>query len=119
MNRNRLLYDAKAKALALAQNYTPPVPRDDIRLAGPSGRVALEMAVDDLRASGKASPYDVVVCGSLAKVLSGGDKADWTVPLTEDDLLRLERDEFMTLARNPETLARIEHMLDTGKPLRN
>lgn len=119
MNRNRLLYDAKAKALALAQNYTPPAPRDDIRLAGPSGRVALEMAVDDLRASGKASPYDVVVCGSLAKVLSGGDKADWTVPLTEDDLLRLERDEFMTLARNPETLARIEHMLDTGKPLRN
>lgn len=69
--------------------------------------------------TGKASPYDVVVCESLARVLSGGDKGDWTNPMKEDDILKLERDEFMKLARRPETLARIEHMLDTGKPLRN
>ncbi|MFA7276635.1 MAG: 3-hydroxyacyl-CoA dehydrogenase NAD-binding domain-containing protein [Pseudobdellovibrionaceae bacterium] len=119
MNRNRLLYDAKSRALELAKDYKPPVPKEDIRLAGPSGKMALDMAVADLKKSGKASPYDVVVCASLAKVLSGGDKGDWTTPLKEDDLLRLEREEFMKLARNPETLARIEHMLDTGKPLRN
>jgi 3-hydroxyacyl-CoA dehydrogenase len=119
MNRNRLLFDAKKKALELSVDYKAPVPREDIRLAGPSGKYALEMAVADLRKTGKASPYDVIVCESLARVLSGGEKGDWTTPLKEDDLLKLERDEFMKLARNPETLARIEHMLDTGKPLRN
>lgn len=119
MNRNRLLYDAKKKALEMVAGYQPPVQRDDIRLSGASGKYALDMAVADLVKSGKATPYDVVVCESLAKVLSGGAKGDWTNPMTEDDILKLERDEFMKLARNPETLARIEHMLDTGKPLRN
>lgn len=119
MNRDRLLYDAKQKALQLAENYSAPEPQNEIRLAGPTAKMALDMAVADLRKSGKASPYDVVVCDSLAKVLSGGDKADWTKPIKEDDLLKLEREEFMKLAKNPETLARIEHMLDKGKPLRN
>ncbi len=119
MNRDRLLFDAKKKALQLAENYSAPEPQNEIRLAGPTAKMALDMAVADLRKSGKASPYDVVVCESLAKVLSGGDKADWTNPIKEDDLLKLEREEFMKLARNPETLARIEHMLDKGKPLRN
>ncbi len=119
MNRDRLLFDAKKKALELAANYEAPKPQDEIRLPGPSGKMALDLAVADLRKTGKASPYDVVICDSLAKVLSGGDKADWTSPIKEDDLLKLEREEFMKLAKNPETLARIEHMLDTGKPLRN
>jgi 3-hydroxyacyl-CoA dehydrogenase len=119
MNRDRLLFDAKQKALTLAENYTPPAQAEDLRLPGPSGKMALDLAVADLRKSGKASPYDVVVCDSLAKVLSGGDKADWTVPLKEDDILKLEREEFMKLAKDPRTIARIEHMLDTGKPLRN
>ncbi len=119
MNRNRLLFDAKKKALDMVAGYQPPVQREDIRLAGASGKYALQMAVADLRKTGKASPYDVVVCESLARVLSGGDKGDWTNPMKEDDILKLERDEFMKLARRPETLARIEHMLDTGKPLRN
>ncbi len=119
MNRDRLLFDAKQKALQLAENYAAPEPQNEIRLAGPTAKMALDMAVADLRKSGKASPYDVVVCDSLAKVLSGGDKADWTKPIKEDDLLKLEREEFMKLAKNPETLARIEHMLDKGKPLRN
>ena len=52
-------------------------------------------------------------------VLSGGPKADWTKPVSEDDLLTLERSEFMKLLHNEGTLARIEHMLDKGKPLRN
>ena len=119
MNRNRLLFDAKKKALEMVEGYQPPVARDDIRLPGPSGKMALDLAVSDLRKSGKASPYDVDVCAALARVLSGGDKGDWTTPMKEDDILKLERDEFMKLARRPETLARIEHMLDTGKPLRN
>ena len=120
VERQEINYTPRAKkALELALNYVPPVQREDIRLAGPSGKYALDMAVADLRKTGKASPYDLTVCEALAKVLTGGEKGDWTNPMKEDDILKLERDEFMKLARRPETLARIEHMLDTGKPLRN
>lgn len=119
MNRDRLLFDAKQKALDLAKNYRAPEKIEEIRLPGPSGRMALDLAVADLRKSGKATPYDVVVSGAAARVLSGGDKADWTKPLSEDDLYRLERDEFMKLVKNEGTQRRVEHMLETGKPLRN
>ncbi len=119
MNRDRLLYDAKARVLELAQYYAPPQKADDIRLPGASGKTALDLAVSDLRKSGKATPYDVVVSGHLAAVLTGGKKGDWTVKLTEDDLLKLELKEFMQLLHQDGTLARIEYMLDNGKPLRN
>ncbi len=119
MNRDRLLFDAKKKALELVEGYTPPLPVEDIRLPGASGKAALDLAVGDLRKSGKATPYDVVVSSALSHVLTGGDKGDWTVMLKEDDLLKLEREEFMKLARDPRTAARLEHMLDKGKPLRN
>lgn len=119
MNRDRLLFDAKEKALELAKNYKAPEQIKDIRLPGETGKYALEMAVTDLRKSGKATPYDVTVCNRLAAVLSGGDKGDWTNPLSEDDLLKLEIFEFMKLVKNPGTIARVEHMLETGKPLRN
>lgn len=118
MNRDRLLYDAKQKALSLAKNYKAPEPASDIRLAGPSGKYALDMAVGDLRKSGKATPYDVTVSGHLAAVLTGG-QTDWTETLSEEDLLKLERSEFMHLLHNEGTMARIEYMLDNGKPLRN
>lgn len=119
MNRDRLLYDAKQKALTLAKNYKAPEPEKDIRLPGPSGKYALDMAVADLRKNGKATPYDVVVSSHLAAVLSGGAKADWTKPVNEDDILALERAEFVKLLHEEGTMDRIEHMLSTGKPLRN
>lgn len=118
MNRDRLLYDAKAKALDLAEGYEAPQKAEEIRLPGATGKTALDMAVSDLRKSGKATPYDVVVSDHLARVLSGGD-TDWTETVSEDDLLKLELERFMDLLRNDGTLARIEHMLETGKPLRN
>ena len=119
MNRDRLLFDAKKKALELTENYTAPAPVEDIRLPGPSGKFALDLAVADLHKAGKATPYDVVVSSALARVLSGGEKGDWTVLLKEDDILKLEREEFMKLARQAGTIDRVAHMLDTGKPLRN
>lgn len=119
MNRDRLLYDAKQRALALAKGYTVPEKIEEIRMPGPTGKTALDLAVSDLHKSGKATPYDVVVSDHLAKVLSGGKDADWTKPVSEDDLLRLELEQFSALIRNEGTMARIEHMLSKGKPLRN
>lgn len=118
MNRDRLLYDAKARALALAEGYEAPQKIENIRLPGATGKLALDMAVADLRKSGKATPYDVVVSSHLASVLTGGAR-DVTEPLSEDELLKLELSEFMKLLRHEGTMDRIEHMLDTGKPLRN
>ena len=101
MNRDRLLFDAKKRALELAENYHAPVQVEDLRLPGPSGRYALDLAVSDMAKNGKATPYDVTVSSALARVLTGGDKGDWTIPLKEDDIYKLEREEFMKLARNP------------------
>lgn len=119
MNRDRLLFDAKQKALELAKDYKAPEPDEEIRLPGATGKLALDMAVGDLRKSGKATPYDVVVSSAVARVLTGGEKADWTNPLHEDDIFKLEREEFMKLVHNEGTQNRVEHMLEKGKPLRN
>ncbi len=117
MNRDRLLADAKAKALALVEGYAPPAP-PEFRLPGASGRTALDMAVKGFQARGLATDYDGVVSGMLADVLTGGD-ADLVDTLSEKDILALERKAFMKLVRDPRTQARVEHMLETGKPLRN
>ncbi|MBL25819.1 MAG: 3-hydroxyacyl-CoA dehydrogenase [Rhodospirillaceae bacterium] len=117
MNRDRVLADAKARALALAENYAPPE-QAETALPGPTGRVALEMAIDGFRKSGKATPHDVVVSKALARVVSGGE-TDITEIVSEDDLLALERESFLELVRHRGSKARIAHMLKTGKPLRN
>ncbi len=117
MNRDRLLHDAKQRVLALAEGYQPPAPAE-YRLPGPGGRVALDLAADGFAASGKATPHDIVVSRAVARVLTGGD-ADPLDALTEDDVTALERREFMQLVRLPASLARVEHTLATGKPLRN
>ncbi|MFI4988546.1 MAG: 3-hydroxyacyl-CoA dehydrogenase NAD-binding domain-containing protein [Alphaproteobacteria bacterium] len=118
MNRDRLLADAKAKALKLVRRYKVPEPLKEIRLPGPTAKAALDLAVDGFRRQGKATPHDAVVSHELAVVLSGG-ATDITDTLSEDDLTKLERRAFMTLIRTEGTLQRIEHMLETGKPLRN
>ena len=117
MNRDRLLADAKAKALAMVEGYQAPEPVE-IALPGPTAKLAMGMAVEGFRLQGKATPHDEVVASELATILSG-DRADITETVAEKDLLKLEREAFMRLIRTPATLARIEHMLDTGKPLRN
>ncbi|MEA2780275.1 MAG: 3-hydroxyacyl-CoA dehydrogenase [Rhodospirillaceae bacterium] len=118
MNRERLLAAAKEKALALAKDYRPPAPAE-FRLPGPSGKTALMMVVDNFVRLGRASPYDREVAAALADVLTGGPGADPVEPLGEDKVSALEREMVMRLVRQPKTLARMEHMLDGGKPLRN
>ena len=117
MNRDRLLADAKARALELSSGYEPPEPRT-YNLPGPTGRTALELAVRDLALSGQATPHDVVVTNELAWILSGGN-TDMTETTEEDDILTMEREAIGRLGRHEDSLARMEHMLETGKPLRN
>ena len=117
MNRDRLLHDAKQKALYLIDGYEKPEPVD-LSLPGPNGKAALDLAVEGFRLQGKALPHDVTVAGEIATVLTGGD-TDVTQTVSEGRLYKLERESFVRLLRTEPTLARIEHMLDTGKPLRN
>ena len=117
MNRDRVLGEAVDRVHALAADYTPPEP-PVFHLPGRSGKAALALAVEDLISAGKATPHDVVVADALARVLTGGD-ADLTDEVTEDDLLAREREAILSLLGTEGTQARIAHMLETGKPLRN
>tara|TARA_B100000029_G_scaffold514914_1_gene619594 strand:+ start:145 stop:2025 length:1881 start_codon:yes stop_codon:yes gene_type:complete len=117
MNRERVLFDAKKKCIELAQDYKMPEMKE-YNLAGKSGKVALDMAVDDLVRSGKATPYDKVVTEKLTGVLTGGD-TDPTETVDDGMLLDLEKEAIIALAKNEGTADRIEHMMEKGKPLRN
>jgi len=117
MNRLRVLADAKARCLAMSKDYKAPEPAT-IHLPGATAKVALSMALEGFRVAGKATPHDVTVCKMLATVLSGGD-TDMSEGLSEQQVLDLEYEAFMELVKTKPTLARIEHMLETGKPLRN
>ncbi|MFG1192056.1 3-hydroxyacyl-CoA dehydrogenase/enoyl-CoA hydratase family protein [Xanthobacter flavus] len=118
MNHDRLLTDAKARAIALAEaGYTPPE-KLVLALSGPSGKASLMNIVQGYRRTGAMTEADEVIAEHIATVLTGG-AADPLVPLTEQDVMRLEREALVTLARTAVTRARIEHMLSTGKPLRN
>ena len=109
MNKDRLLADAKAKALLLVPGYTPPKPAS-YRLPGASARAAMDMAINNLKLAGKITDYDVEISQQLADVLSGG-LCDITEPLTEDDLLNLELNAFLHLVQQPGTLARLDHLV--------
>jgi len=117
MNRMRLLPDAKALCLELANGYRVPEPAT-ISLPGGTAKVAMLMAVKGMKLAGKITPHDEVVAKALSNVLSGGD-TDSSEQLTEQQLLDLEHSAFMELVTTKGTLDRIEYMLENGKPLRN
>jgi 3-hydroxyacyl-CoA dehydrogenase len=119
MNRDHLLYEAKQMVLDMARSgYRQPTPREDISVPGSGGRVALEVALKGLRLAGKIGPHDEVVAKKLAYVLTGGNLL---IPkkVSEQYLLDLEREAFVSLCGYEKTQQRMEHMLKTGKPLRN
>ncbi|HWP46560.1 MAG TPA: 3-hydroxyacyl-CoA dehydrogenase/enoyl-CoA hydratase family protein [Candidatus Limnocylindrales bacterium] len=119
MNRDHLLYEAKHMVLNIARSgYRQPTPREDISVPGSGGRVALEVALKGLRLAGKISSHDEVVAKKLAYVLTGGNLL---IPkkVSEQYLLDLEREAFVSLCGYEKTQQRMEHMLRTGKPLRN
>jgi 3-hydroxyacyl-CoA dehydrogenase len=116
MNRDHLLGDAKARVLEMARDYVAPPPRR-IRALGREAIGNLEYAIWAMHEGGQASEHDVRIGRALARVLAGGDGAPRDV--SEQDVLDLEREAFLSLLGTKETQQRIEHMLKTGKPLRN
>jgi 3-hydroxyacyl-CoA dehydrogenase len=116
MNRDHLLGDAKARVLELARDYVAPPPRR-IRALGREAIGNLEYAIWAMHEGGQASDHDVRIGHALARVLAGGDGPPREV--TEQEVLDLEREAFLSLLGTKETQQRIEHMLKTGKPLRN
>ena len=119
MNRRRLLTDAKLANLALIRaGYTAPTSRRNIPAPGASVFATLKLAIYLTREGGFASEHDGKVATHVAKILTGGDVTPGTL-LTEDYLLELEREAFLSLCAEPKTLERIEYTLKTGKPLRN
>jgi 3-hydroxyacyl-CoA dehydrogenase len=117
MNRDRLLADAKRRALSMVEGYTPPAP-PELVLPGASGRAGLNAAALGFHRRGIATDHDLVVADALADVLCGGD-TDIIDVVSEQQVLDLERKAIMRLLRTAPTLARIEHTLETGRPLRN
>jgi len=117
MNRARVLYDAKEKCLEMIDNYEAPLPCEH-HLPGPSGKAALDLAVNDLVKAGHATPHDVTVTKELSHILSGGN-TDPTKTVSDDKILEMEREGIIKLMKTEGTMDRVEHMLTTGKPLRN
>jgi 3-hydroxyacyl-CoA dehydrogenase len=118
MNPERLIDDAKQLALSLVPGFTPGAPRVDITVSGDEGFALMKMGVWMAHEGGYISDYDAVIGEKLAFVLSGG-RLTGTPQVSEQYLLDLEREAFLSLCGNVQTQQRIQHMLKTGKPLRN
>ncbi|MBX3271905.1 MAG: 3-hydroxyacyl-CoA dehydrogenase/enoyl-CoA hydratase family protein [Sandaracinaceae bacterium] len=117
-DRARHLYEAKQRAIGLARGgYHPPQPQAHV-LPGESGIATLAMMVDTLVAGGFATEYDGVIAKRLGRVLCGG-AAGATHPVTEDEMLAIEKEVFLSLCGEEKSIARMQHMLTTNKPLRN
>jgi len=119
MNRERLLHDAKHSAIHLVKTgYRPPSQRTDIPVGGPDTKAALELGVHLAWRSGRISEYDVHLGQTIAHLLSGGNVPHATT-VSEQYLLDLEREAFLSLCGEQKTQERIAHTLKTGKTLRN
>ena len=118
MNRDRLLADAKSLALELAPDYVPARPRAAIRVGGEGTFATLKLGVHLAWRAGRISDHDAVIGRKLAWILAGGNLPH-AGTVTEQQLLDLEREAFLSLCGERKTLERIAHTLKTGKPLRN
>jgi 3-hydroxyacyl-CoA dehydrogenase len=119
MNRERLLTDAKHMARAIADaGYAPPLPRTDIPAPGENVLATLKLGVHMMRQGEFISDHDVSVANRVAHVLCGGSVTPGTL-VSEQYLLDLEREGFLSLCGEKKTQERIAFTLKTGKPLRN
>jgi 3-hydroxyacyl-CoA dehydrogenase len=119
MNRDRVLSDAKRRALELVRaGYEPPTPRKDIPAPGENVLATLKMGVHLMRQGEYISDHEAKIGNKIAEVLCGGKVSPGT-PVSEQDVLDLEREAFKSLCGERKTQERIRYTLKTGKMLRN
>ncbi len=119
MNRERVLSDAKARALELVRaGYEPPIPRIDIPAPGENLLATLKLGVHMMRQGGFVTDYEVKLGGRIAEVLCGGAVTPGS-PVSEQYILDMEREGFKSLCGEKKTQERIQYTLKTGKTLRN
>ncbi|MGE5326043.1 MAG: enoyl-CoA hydratase/isomerase family protein, partial [Deltaproteobacteria bacterium] len=120
MNRDRQIADAKQLALDLVKlGYRPGKPREDILVLGAPALAKMKIGLHMMRRGDYITDYDVVVGTHLARILSGGGEFTSPQRVSEQYLLDLEREAFVSLCGQKKTVERIQHMLKKGKPLRN
>ena len=119
INPDRRIADAKTAALELYQDgYSAPTPRKDVKVLGRSALGALYAGINGMRKANYATDHDVLVAKKLAFVMCGGDLSE-PAQVTEQYLLDLEREAFLSLCGEKKTLERLQSVLKTGKPIRN
>ena len=119
LNRSRLLTDAKEKVLSLVEaGYTQPIPRKDIKVQGQSALAMFHAGISAMQYGSYISEHDKKIGQKLAWIMAGGDLSAPT-KVSEQYLLDLEREAFLSLCGEPKTLERIQSILFKGKPLRN
>src|ERR1700754_172023 len=119
MNSDRLIADAKKEVLALAASgYVAPQPRTDILALGLPALSTLKLGIHQMKRAGYISDHDAEIGAQLARILTGGD-LNHVTRVSEQYLLDLEREAFLSLIGTRKTQERMAHMLKTGKPLRN
>jgi len=118
MNPERLVYDAQELAISLCGSFRLAHPRVDIRVGGEGAYAALRINAWLLQQAGRCSEHDLLVAEKLARVITGGHLSG-PHEVSEQYLLDLEREAFLSLCGHPLTQARIRHWLETGQPLRN
>ncbi len=118
-DRSRLVADAKADVLHLASTgYAPKPDAENLYLPGKNGAAVIELSLYSMQEGHHISEHDRLIGSKLARVLTGGD-TNGLRAVSEQEVLDLEREAFLSLCGEEKTKARIEHMLKTGKPLRN
>jgi len=117
-NTARNISEAKKKVLELADDYVMPIQRKDITVLGRTGLGALYVAAHSLKLGNYASEHDILIAKKVAWVLCGGDLTS-AQQVSEQYLLDIEREAFLSLCGEQKTLERIQYMLEFGKPLRN
>jgi 3-hydroxyacyl-CoA dehydrogenase len=119
MNQDRLIEEAKQQVLTLArEGYTPPQPREDVLVLGEAALTKFKLGLHMMKRGGYISDHDALIGLKIAEVMSGGNLTRPT-RVSEQYLLDLERDAFVSLCGTRATQERLAHMLKTGKPLRN
>jgi 3-hydroxyacyl-CoA dehydrogenase len=119
INRDHLIHDAKMTVLDLVrEGYRPPRPKKNVKMMGERGYALLQMGLFYMREGGYISEYDEHVAKKVAHIMTGGNLPDGT-EVTEQHILDLEREAFVSLCGERKTQERIEYMLKKGKPLRN